>query len=720
MATLVLTAVGSAIGGPIGGAIGGLIGNAVDRTVLPTPGRREGPRLTQLAVQTSSYGTQIPKLFGGLRVAGTVIWSTDLIESRATSGTGKGQPTVTTYSYAASFAVLLSARPIVGIGRIWADGNLLRGAAGDFKASTGFRLHLGDEDQAVDPLIASAVGIDHAPAHRGCAYAVFENLQLAGFGNRIPSLTFEVIADAGPVAVRTIAEALAPEVTSDASLPLGGFAVSGGSIGAVLRTLAGAGGGWFVPEGDGVVLRTDPAIDASLADDGVSVGAKPGRRTRSIAAIESVPRVLSLSYYDPDRDYQLGSQQVRRPGAGDMEQRVEMPAVMPAGAAKTMAAAMLSRAETERTTRTVSMALDALAVRPGDCVGIAGESGGWRVTDSSVEGYVVTLTLVPLAPATMAIGATGGSVVAAPDAVIGTTRLVAFEVPALDDELLTVPRLTIAAAGMGAGWRRAALLVSTDRGGSWTPAGSTAAPATIGTLTALPGAAPSTLFDLVGSVEVELLRSDLVLEDADDTRLDAGANLALAGDELIQFGRAVPLGGGRWQLGRLLRGRRGTEAAIAIQAVGDPFVLLDRDSLRTIDLPLAAVGSEVRVMASGVGDTDGPVEATVAITGRSIVPPSPAHLTVAPGPDDTVRLGWTRRSRAGWRWTDGIDAPLAEESEAYRVDIAAADGSRREVEAVEPAVTLGAAERAGTVVAARQLGSRGWSAAATLQIDEGA
>ncbi|RZT57170.1 hypothetical protein EV283_1230 [Sphingomonas sp. BK036] len=72
MATLVLTAVGSAVGGPIGGAIGALIGQAVDHTVF-APARREGPRLVELAVQTSSYGSQIPKLFGTMRVAGTVI-----------------------------------------------------------------------------------------------------------------------------------------------------------------------------------------------------------------------------------------------------------------------------------------------------------------------------------------------------------------------------------------------------------------------------------------------------------------------------------------------------------------------------------------------------------------------------------------------------------------------------------------------------------------------
>ena len=81
MATLVLTAVGTAIGGPIGGAIGAMLGQQVDRAVFLSPKGRQGPRLSDLRVQTSSYGAAIPRLFGTVRVAGCVIWSTDLIET---------------------------------------------------------------------------------------------------------------------------------------------------------------------------------------------------------------------------------------------------------------------------------------------------------------------------------------------------------------------------------------------------------------------------------------------------------------------------------------------------------------------------------------------------------------------------------------------------------------------------------------------------------------
>ncbi|HEX8064471.1 MAG TPA: hypothetical protein VF535_14815, partial [Allosphingosinicella sp.] len=154
MATLVLTTVGSAIGGPIGGAIGAIVGQQIDGRLF-APKARQGPRLGELAVQTSSYGSQIPKLFGTMRVAGTVIWATDLREERSKSGGGKGQPKTVNYSYSANFAVALSGRPILAVRRIWADGKLLRGAAGDFKTATAYRLHTGGENQIVDPLIAA-------------------------------------------------------------------------------------------------------------------------------------------------------------------------------------------------------------------------------------------------------------------------------------------------------------------------------------------------------------------------------------------------------------------------------------------------------------------------------------------------------------------------------------------------------------------------------------
>ena len=699
MATLVLTALGTAVGGPIGAAIGGVLGNMVDRRVLGTT--REGPRLTELAVQTSSYGSAIPQLFGTMRVAGTVIWATELRETQGRSGGGKGQPATTAYSYSASFAVLLSARAIRRVGRIWADGRLIRGAGGDLKVKAALRIHTGGEDQPVDPLIASAEGAA-APAYRGMAYLVWEDLPLAEFGNRLPSLTVEVVADEAPVATDLVARAVAPPVRGGATT-VAGFAASG-SVRGVLAVLAELEDGWWMPEGAGLRLAGGDGSVVAIADAGVvAAGLEGVVRGRTIAPLDRVPRTVEIGHYEAARDYQAGLQRAVRPGPGRATQRTEMPAVLTAPAAKTLAGRLLSRAEADRTRRTVTLGLAGMAIAPGAMVTIAGEDGRWRVLDATVTGMATRLTLAPVAPATLpATRASGGRVAAAADLAVGATVLHVAELPGLDDALLAAPRLVVLAGGTGAGWRQAALLWSADGGAGWTEAGATAAPATIGLVEAIAPVVSAATWDMAGAILVRLARADMVLHDADDRGLVDGANLAVIGGELVQFGRAEPLGGGRWRLTRLLRARRGSVAA----AAGDRFALLDPAAVRAIELPLAAIGAEIRVLASGVGDPE-PVEARVRLTGASVRPPAPVHLHHADG-----MLRWTRRSRAGWRWSDGVEAPLVEETEAYRVTVTEGDAVR-DLHTDRPWLALPPA--AGMTVAVRQRGTWAESAPATLR-----
>ena len=218
MATLVFSAIGTLVGGPIGGAIGALAGRQVDAAIIGSP-NRHGPRLKELAVTTSSYGSVLPRHFGRVRAPGSIIWATELVEHSETRGGGKGGPSLTSYTYSASFAVALASRPIEGIGRIWADGNLLRGEAGDLKTGGAMRIYTGRGDQEPDPLIAEVEGADKTPAYRGLAYVVFEDLELIDFHNRIPALTFEIIADENFDLQNIVGEVIATDLTKGPDLP---------------------------------------------------------------------------------------------------------------------------------------------------------------------------------------------------------------------------------------------------------------------------------------------------------------------------------------------------------------------------------------------------------------------------------------------------------------------------------------------------------------------
>jgi hypothetical protein len=231
-ATLILGAAGAAIGGSIGGSvlgvsaatIGGFVGSTIGSVVdswavaASVPGQRvEGPRLESLRVTSSTEGAAIPRLWGRMRLSGTIIWATDFREETRKSrqrgggkgGRGGGSVKTTEYLYSASFAVALCeggpvGQAVTGIGRVWADGRPM-----DLAGVT-WRWYPGDESQEPDPLIAATMGAEAAPAYRGTAYAVFEHLPLAGFGNRLPQLSFEVFR---PLADPDTAEGLVRAVT---------------------------------------------------------------------------------------------------------------------------------------------------------------------------------------------------------------------------------------------------------------------------------------------------------------------------------------------------------------------------------------------------------------------------------------------------------------------------------------------------------------------------
>ena len=691
MATLILTAVGSALGGPIGGAIGAIAGQVIDAEIFK-PAARQGPRLTDLAVQTSTYGAQIPHLFGRVRVAGTVIWATDLIETKKTQGGGKGRSSTDTYSYSASFAVLLSARAMVRVERIWADGKLLRGSAGDLKVELGaLRVHRGDPDQVVDPLVASAEGAD-ASAWRGAAYVVFEGLQLADYGNRIPSLSFEVVADEAAVAMGTmIAELAGTGATAEAGPSVTGFAATGGSVRAVAEAVRPAFPMICRDEG-GAHIRFSAVAGAEVAavDLGASASAsRVAKVARDIAPLDTTAASLAVAYLDPARDYQPGLQRARREGPGLRDERVDLPATLNAVVAHGIAVRALARRNSERRRATIALPWRAMAARPGDRITVDGED--WRVAEMRFERMTVQLDLVRV-DAAVGVGASvdSGRNVAQVDAVHGPTALVILDLPPLSDSPVTGPVLGVFAAGTSAGWRRASLLASIDGGVSFTPVGGTALPAVMGVLSTPLAAGTTVLVDRINSVEVTLLNTDMVLNDADTAAMLAGANRAMVGGEVIQFGRALPVSPGRWRLSELWRGRRGTEDAVMLHIAGTSFVVLEEATAAL--LPVAQSVAGMRVLASGIGDSEPWPQASCATAARAVMPLSPVHPTAVRLPSGDTETGWARRSRAGWAWRDGIEVPVAEEREAYHV--AWQGGS---VEVPTPAFTYTTAMRAADV-----------------------
>ena len=204
MATILFSAAGAAIGGTFGGTAFGLSTAVLGRAIGATMGRVIDQRLLgggsevvetgqieRFQLTGASEGTAVGRHYGRLRMGGQVIWSTlfkESVKTEEVGGKGGGSTTTTkSYSYSVSLAVGLCEGEILGVGRIWADGMEIS------RDDVTLRVYSGSETQVPDPKVVAVEGAANAPAYRGLAYVVFEDLELAQFGNRVPQFSFEVL-----------------------------------------------------------------------------------------------------------------------------------------------------------------------------------------------------------------------------------------------------------------------------------------------------------------------------------------------------------------------------------------------------------------------------------------------------------------------------------------------------------------------------------------------
>jgi hypothetical protein len=225
-------------GASAGWAIGGLIGSAF------APGQKsQGPRLNDLSVSSSAYGTPIPYTQGSPRIAGQIVWASTKREIATTTRQGKGgsKSKVTTYTYEVDLLILLTDNVIRGVSRVWSNGKILWNksltadaatlAASDATSAwTRITAYSGSSSQLPDPTYEAAVGTANAPAYRGRGSVFIESLQLGSSG-QLPNLTFEIDPSATTNSLTRLLVDFAGASSADSSLhDFGSGVQSGGTV----------------------------------------------------------------------------------------------------------------------------------------------------------------------------------------------------------------------------------------------------------------------------------------------------------------------------------------------------------------------------------------------------------------------------------------------------------------------------------------------------------
>ncbi len=646
MASMLFSTIGQAVGGPLGGALGALLGGTIDRSLFGA--RRAPPR--DLFVQRSAYGETIPRVFGRARQAGILIWAQPVQRNR--SG-GKGSDSARRGT-TASFALAISSGPIRRIGRIWADGREFRSADGRFAGPVTMRVHPGLDGQPPDPLIVAAEGAGRAPAYRGLAYVVFENLALAEFGNRLPNLSFEVFADEETPshwlgALMESAECTVRPLLSDGTVGFVADQPRWRDNAELLASWIGADPAY--PDGQ-LTLGGEPREILIPAADLGAVPApeqEPATPERAIA-MERRPGAWSVGYYDPERDYQRGLQTEWRPRVG-RELGLDAPVIASAAAAREVAALRMRRAEAGAETLQIALPMRWIFLAVGDVVRVEGVAGRWRVVRQTTEALIVTIVCEALPPAGARTppAADPGRSLPSPVQPAPATLLRAVEPPVDPWAPTSRPGLLVAGSG-AAGWAGATILFSSGAGAEPVEIGSIAPGLWAGTLLEPLPAGPGDIWDERNQPLVEVLEDENAPLSTTAEAVLAGGNLLLVGGELLQFREAIHAGGRSYRLRGLLRGRGATVIPPGGHPAGTQVIRLDPSRIARRPVTVDEERLAVTLHAEGRGDPPGGTTLELSLTAAGHAPLAPCHLQARLLPDGDLHFSWISRSRQSFGW----------------------------------------------------------------------
>ena len=229
------------------------------------------------------------------------------------------------------------------------------------------------------------------------------------------------------------------------------------------------------------------------------------------------------------------------------------------------------------------------------------------------------------------------------------------------------PGFYAAATSTATGWRGATLSRSNDGGTTWVFAGTLYSLSVAGTCTtALGNYLGGNTPDELNSVTVSLTSG--ALASVSYAAFISNAQVAIIGDEIVSFRSATLNLDGTYTVRGLLRGRRGSEYAIASHAIGDRFLVVDTATMIRVADTTASIGLSRLYRAVSSGLTTGNSQSFTNI-GSGLKPYSVVQIGGGRYSDGAVLITWVRRTRTSGEWRDGIDVPVGETSEAYEVEI---------------------------------------------------
>ncbi|MFG5862693.1 phage tail protein [Metapseudomonas sp. CR1201] len=525
------------------------------------------------------------------------------------------------------------------------------------------------------------------------------------FGRRDPQSTFLADVIESEVALSSLLTPADIDTTLLTDI-VRGYRVSGGSIRSALEPLQGASP--FDVIQSGYQLKCVPRGQTSVMtipwqDLGASEGDTPGDLLQESREMDSqLPARTSIKYLDAAREYAIAEQSVSRdntPAINRVDR--ELPIVLTADEAAGVADVLHNLAWLERSEYAFSLPPIYLALEPADVVTIVAPWATFELRLTEIN-YAPNGRLEckakPNRAALYTSNAKGGEGVP-PNGNIplpGMTILLALDIPVVDETLQNAPGMALVATGPTDGWPGAVAFRSIDNGQTWQELQGFDGKATFGPARGTLPVSTCTLIEQ-RSLAVDLLSG--TLESITRDQMLAGQNYAAYGVdgrwEIVRFQNATLQADGSYLLSHFVRGDRGTEWATGLHQAGDWFVLLDDPDNVFVDMAVGSIGvpATYRGVTSGAS-IDSASDVPFTYQGVNLECLSPVYARGSRDGSGNFSGAFTRRSRlsSSW-WTNGVEAPLGETTQAYEVDVMSGSTVKRTITSSTPSFSYSAANQ---------------------------